>query len=86
MKPTDEEIEEPSDVPAPEISDFEDAQQVADKLPAYQEFVREQKLNEVWRLTFSNFQLTYKNYDTNASKSNGGNLHRRRRSSRGDCQ
>ena len=47
MKPTDEEIEEPSDVPAPDISDFEDAQQVADKLPAYQEFIREQKLNEV---------------------------------------
>ena len=46
-EPTDEEIEEPSDAPVPEISDFEDAQQVADKLPAYQEFVREQKLNEV---------------------------------------
>ena len=55
MKPTDEEIEEPSDAPVPEISDFEDVQQVADKLPAYQEFVREQKLNEVWRLTFSSF-------------------------------
>ena len=47
MKPTDEEIEEPSDAPVPEISDFEDAQQVAKSLPAYQEFIRDQRLNEV---------------------------------------
>ena len=46
MKPTDEEID---DVPIPDISDFdfEDEEQVAKSLPAYQEFIRDQRLNEV---------------------------------------
>jgi hypothetical protein len=47
MKPTDEEIEEPSDAPVPDISDFENVQEVVEKLPAYQEYICEQKLNEV---------------------------------------
>ena len=47
MKPTDEEIVvvEP-DTDAPEDTEV-DVREVAEALPAYQEFVREQKLNEV---------------------------------------
>ena len=46
MNPTDEEIVVESDTDTP-VETEADVQEVADKLPAYQEFVREQKLNEV---------------------------------------
>jgi hypothetical protein len=45
MKPTDEEITlEPSTEIPDEVADI---REVAEKLPAYQEFIREQKSNEV---------------------------------------
>ena len=46
MKPTDEEIVVEPDTDTL-VETEGDVQEVADKLPAYQEFVREQKLNEV---------------------------------------
>jgi hypothetical protein len=45
MKPTDEEITLEPDTEIPD--EVADVQEVAEKLPAYQEFIREQKLNEV---------------------------------------
>ena len=46
MKPTDEEIAVEPDTDTL-VETETDVQEVADKLPAYQEFVREQRLNEV---------------------------------------
>ena len=45
MKPTDEEIVIETDTNNPD--EEVDVQEVANTLPAYQEFVREQKLNEI---------------------------------------
>jgi len=49
MKPTDEEIVIDPDVEtsSDEETPTTDVREVAELLPAYQEFVREQKLNEV---------------------------------------
>jgi hypothetical protein len=48
MKPTDEEIVlDPDAETSDEEAPVTDVREVAELLPAYQEFVREQKLNEV---------------------------------------